>query len=389
MDCFKDWFRTLLSLSGVCVGVFSIVLVLSLIDSLQSTIKEGFSSFGTDIVFIEREPLEPDLNEEGVFKWWEYLSRPAISYSEYQYVRNNGRLLGKSAFTSRFSDITAVCGDWETVVMSNISEGRTFSSDEINRGASVAILGETAAKEIFRHGEDPVGRSIRLAGKNFTVIGVFERCGANTVSTVDIDNLRLIPLKAAQSAVDLSKTRTSITASPAEGVCEDDFIGELRILMRQFRRLSPGDKDNFSINRISFVIEQMEEIFDLANLLGWIIGIFSLFVGGFGIANIEFVSVQERTPEIGIQKALGAKRAVILRQFLLEATFLSVLGGIAGILLAWLSTAFLPSTFIQISLSPKSAFTGIAVALVTGIGAGIAPAIRASKLNPVEAMSIH
>lgn len=113
MDCFKDWLRSLLSLSGVCVGIFSIVLVLTLIDSLQNTIKEGFESFGTDIVFIEKEPLEPDLNEDGIFRWWEYFSRPNVSYSEYLYLRQNSRFAERMAFSSRFSNITAVCGDWE------------------------------------------------------------------------------------------------------------------------------------------------------------------------------------------------------------------------------------------------------------------------------------
>lgn len=389
MDCFRDWFRTLLSLSGVCIGIFSIVLVLTLIDSLQNTIREGFESFGTDIVFIEKEPLEPDLNEDGIFRWWDYLSRPAISYSEYLFLRQNSRLAEKIAFSSRFSDITAVCGDWGTVVSSGISDGRTFSCDEIERGSSVTIIGENAAKELFKHGENPVGRSIRLLGKNFTVIGVFEKCGANTVSTVDIDNIRLIPVKTAQSMIDLSKTRTSITVAPKQGISGEVFTEELRTLMRQYRRLSPRDKDNFSINRISFIIEQMGEIFALANLLGWIIGLFSLLVGGFGIANIEFVSVQERTPEIGIQKAIGAKRSVILRQFLREAAVMSGLGGLAGIALAGIVAAIIPSSFIHLTLSLKNAVTGLSVSLVTGVIAGLAPAIRASRLNPVDAISAH
>lgn len=389
MDCFKDWLRSLLSLSGVCVGIFSIVLVLTLIDSLQNTIKEGFESFGTDIVFIEKEPLEPDLNEDGIFRWWEYFSRPNVSYSEYLYLRQNSRFAERMAFSSRFSNITAVCGDWEAIVPAGISDGRAFSCDEIERGASVTIIGESAAKEMFKHGENPIGHSIRLLGKNFTIIGVFEKCGTNTVSTVDIDNARLIPVKTGQSMVDLSKTRTSITVSPKQSISKEKFIEELRALMRQHRRLSPRDKDNFSINRISFIIEQMGEIFALANLLGWIIGLFSLLVGGFGIANIEFVSVQERTSEIGIQKAIGARRSVILRQFIREAAIMSILGGLAGIGLAGVIAAIIPSSFIHLSLSLKNAAIGILVSLITGVLAGLAPALKASRLNPVDAISSH
>ena len=387
MDCFRDWFRTLLSLSGVCVGIFSIVSVFTLVDSLKAAVKDGFEEFGTNLVFIEREPIEPDLNEDGVFRWWEYLSRPPVTYSEYQYVRRNCKLSEKTAFTSKLSGLTAVDGDWRLSVQSPVVKGRAFSQEELERGSSVALLGDNAAKELFKNGQDPVGRSIRLMGKNFTVIGIFEKCGASTVSTLDIDNLRLVPFKSVQSLAGISGVQNTITAAPAVSAGQEEFTDELRTLVRQHRRLSPRDKDNFAINRISFVIDQMSEVFALADTLGWIIGVFSLLAGAFGIANIMFVSVQERTREIGIQKALGARRSVILRQFLTESALLSILGGAAGVVLVWAATLFIPSSTISVTLIPANAALGITISLVTGIAAGLAPAVRASGLDPARAIS--
>ena len=387
MDFFRDWFRTLLSLTGVCVGIFSIVAVFTLVDSLQSAIREGFEKFGTDMVFIEREPLEPDLNEDGVFRWWEYASRPAVTYAEYLYLKDRCTLAGKLAFSSRFADVTAVGGDWETIVSSPLEKGRPFSEEEMQRGSAVVLLGCRAAEELFEGEDNPVGRSIRIAGMNCTVAGVFRKCGANTVSTVDIDGARLIPVNAARRMVDLSRTRTSITAAPLPGAENEEFTSELRRLMRQYRRLTPFDKDNFAINRISFVIDQMTEIFRLANMLGWIIGLFSLLVGGFGIANIMFVSVQERTPEIGIQKALGASRRIILFQYLKESVILSALGGLAGILLVGVVVMAVPSDMIELSLSAGNVAAGLLISFTIGVTAGLAPAVRAANLRPVDAIN--
>lgn len=388
MDCFKDSFRTLLSLSGVCTGIFSIVAVLTLVDSLKTTIHEGFESFGTDMVFIEKEPVEPDLNEEGVFKWWEYVSRPPVTYSEYNFLRNHSELSGKMAFSARFADYTAVAGDWDLLVPQNYACGRSLSENEVKRGSAVIVLGHNAAERLFNGSAAALGKSVRIADKNFTVTGVLEKCGAATVSPIDIDNARIIPVKAAQSIVDLSRTRTSICSMPEGNADSSEHSAELRKLMRSSRRLLPEDKDNFAVNRISYLIDQTREIFSLANMLGWIIGSFSLLVGGFSIANIMFVSVQERRAETGIQRALGANRRTILKQFLQEAVFLSLCGGAAGIILVLLGTACIPSELIKLRLSAGNVFLGLVLSLAIGILSGMAPALSASRMNPVDAMSV-
>jgi putative ABC transport system permease protein len=162
---------------------------------------------------------------------------------------------------------------------------------------------------------------------------------------------------------------------------------ELRMLMRQYRRLRPAQEDDFALNELSFVAEQFRSVFGMVNTVGWVVGIFSLLVGGFGIANIMYVSVEERMRIIGIKKALGARKRVITIQFLTEAATLSTLGGLAGIVLVWFATLLIPDTLFPIYLSPMNVLKGIAIALVIGVVSGVAPARYAASLHPVEAIN--
>jgi len=387
MDLFRDWFRTLLSLLGVCIGVFSIVSVFTCVDSLKSTIREGFENFGTDILFVEKEPLEPDLNEDGVFRWWNYAGRPQVTEDEYRYLAENSSLAGKAAYSVSFSDIVGVSGDWDLTVQTPLAAGRGFSSSELERGTAAVIIGDSVRERLSDEMGDPLGRNIRIGDSYFTVIGIFEKRGSNAVSTVDVDNARIIPYRAAAALADLSFARASVALAPKSGAGADELLYESRSLLRQVRRLSPSEEDDFAINRFSFILGEMTEIFDLVNSLGWIIGIFSLLVGCFGVANIMFVSVQERIHEIGIQKALGARRSRILTQFLSEASLLSLLGGAAGVLLVAAGLLVVPDGVIELRLTAANVLLGLGISLATGLVAGLAPALHASRLNPVDAIN--
>lgn len=387
MDLSRDWFRTFLSLLGVCIGVFSIVAVFTCVDSLKSTIKSGFENFGADILFVEREPLEPDLNEEGVFRWWKYTGRPQVTDDEYRYLRANGTLAGKVSYSVSFADIVGVCGDWDLTIQSPLAAGRGFSTAEIERGTPVVVIGDAVSEKIGREAGNPLGRNIRIGDSYFTVIGIFAKRGNNAVSTIDIDNSRVIPFRAAAALADVSHSRASIALAPKAGVPADELLFETRGLMRQVRRLPPSAEDNFALNRFSFILGELTEIFDMVNTLGWIVSLFSLVVGCFGVANIMFVSVQERIREIGIQKALGARRSRIFVQFLQEASLLSLLGGGAGLLLLWLVVLAVPSGVVELHLSAANVLLGLGISLVTGILAGLAPALHASRLNPVDAIN--
>jgi len=373
-----DRFRTILSLLGVCIGIFAIVAVFTLIDSLHSTISEGFDEYGADVLFVESQPLEPDLNEDGVFRWWDYISRPAVRYSEFVFL---SRRFADIAFVSKASDgVVGVGGKWNLVVRGSLRYGRAISSEEISSGAPVVMIGSKVAEALFPGVVDPVGRTLDIYGRSFKVVGLYEESGSNMVTTVPTDEARLIPVKSLQRLLPEDACRNSIAVAGASA-------DELKLLMRQVRRLRPFDPDDFAVNTLSFIVDELSEIFNMVSTLGWIVGIFSLLVGGFGIANIMFVGVEERTPQIGIQKALGARRRTIVLEYLREAVVLSLAGGVVGVLLVWVGTFVVPSSAVTIRLSLGNALLGLGISVVLGLLAGVAPAWRASRLSPLAAIN--
>ncbi len=378
-----DRVRTFLSLLGVCIGIFAIVAVFTLVDSLHSTIRESFEDYGTDILFVESQPLEPDLNEDGIFRWWEYISRPPVKYTEYEFLRGNLSRYGDISCTRQSDGTVGVEGDWRMVIKESVECGRLFSPQELERGADVAILGSKRVESLFpgRSPEFAEGKKIRIGDRSLRVIGVFRETGTDMVSTVNVDNSCIIPLRCYNRITSLSAaSRTSIAVSGADS-------DELRMLMRQVRRLRPGEKDNFSINTLSFIIEELDDLFRMFNRLGWIVGLFSLLVGCFGIANIEFVNVEERIPQIGLQRAIGASRRDIVLEYMQEAVSLSLSGGSMGIALVWFLTVIIPTELISLKMSMSNVLTGLTVSALTGIAAGVAPALKASRLDPIEAIN--
>jgi len=290
----------------------------------------------------------------------------------------------------------AVDGDWRMLVQEKILHGRGFTSGELASGAAVTIIGSEVAQKLFSEIADPVGKMITVGGTPLRIIGIFDSAGDNLVGMMDVDCVRLIPVKFAFRVADITSpaVKTRIVASPhqageksPDGISKEELKSELRMLMRQYRRLRPVQEDDFALNELSFVAEQFQSVFGMVNTVGWLVGIFSLLVGGFGIANIMYVSVEERTRIIGIKKALGARKRVITMQFLAEAATLSTLGGLAGIVLVWFATLLIPDTLFPIYLSPVNVLKGIAIALVIGIVSGVAPARYAASLHPVEAIN--
>jgi putative ABC transport system permease protein len=384
-----DRFRTRLSLLGVAVGIFSIVAALTLVDAMQRSIREGFAVYGSNILFVDRMPLEPDLDDGGHFRWWNYALRPEVSWREYRYLEQNSKsAFSGIAFARYGTERVGVAGDWRLLVSGPLAEGRGFTERELREGAPVMIVGAEIRREEGRtgNGRPPrCGESLWIKGVRYEVIGRFAKAGMNTVSTVDVDRVRLVPERTMKDEA----VRCSILLADAD----EDAV---RALMRACRRLGPGQRDDFALNRLSYLLDEMNSLFGMVAKLGWIVGIFSLLVGGFGIANILYVSVEERRPQIGICRALGAKRRVIVRQFMGEAVALSLLGGLTGILfvqiLLVLLRAFLAmkgggTDFLPLMLSPHAIVSGLSAALLIGLLFGVTPARRASLLAPVEAIN--
>lgn len=374
--------RTALSLAGVCIGIFCIVASMTLFDSLHRSLREGMDSFGADALFIEKMPLEPDLDENGIFRWWKYIGRPEPTYREYLYLKDHCRGASELTFSVSFGNgkIIGVTDGWRCVVPNPISEGRGFLPAELSRGTASAVAGASV--------ELPDGRSVEVGGVRIPVTGILKKGGVNAVSIIgDIDGAVLVPYLWLRNVVPLSGGKATITARPADGVSEEDLEAELTVLLKRFRRVPEGADKGFAVNSMSFIANEISSVFRTVGMVGWIIGLFSLLIGGFGIANIMFVSVAERVGEIGLQKALGATRKVILLQYLAEAAFLSVVGALAGIALVMLLCAAIPSSAIELTVSARTALLALAAALLLGTASGLAPALRASSLPPVEALS--
>jgi len=378
-----DRFRTRLSLAGVAVGIFSIVAALTLVDAVRRSVAEGFSAYGGDVLFVDREPLEPDLDEDGRFRWWAYAQRPAVSWREYRYLAERGAAApGGAAGGAAFSEIafagygascTEVAGNWRLLVNAPLAAGRGFTERELLDGAPVVIVGSEV--EARKGVPIRVGEALWIDGSRYEVIGIFAKVGMNTVCTVDVDRARLLPCRPSRGPW----LRSSILLAGADEA-------KVRALMRECRRLTPLQEDNFALNRLSFLLDEMNDLFKQVARLGWIVGLFSLLVGGFGIANMLFVSVEERRPQIGICRALGARRRVIERQFLGEAAVLSVLGGAVGVLVVQGILLLLRffSDLLPAFLPLKAIAAGLAVSLLLGLLFGVFPARHAARLHPVD-----
>jgi putative ABC transport system permease protein len=367
------------------------------IDSLERGIKNNIGQLGSNTVYIQKWPwiFEAD------FPWWKYINRPSPKLSELTQIRELSTCADKIAFAAStlqtieyenksLDDAGVVLSthDYMQINFMNIEKGRYFSQMESHTGQNVAILGAQCAESLFEN-TDPIGKQIKLNGKKLTVIGVFEKQGENMFSSGS-DELVLIPINFGKTIFDIENDDLNpfIIVSAKEGITSGELIDELTIIMRTIRKLKPLEEDNFSLNQASMITKSLDKIFKILDLAGIIIGGFAILVGGFGIANIMFVSVKERTKEIGILKAIGAKSHLILIQFLTEATALSLVGGILGLILVWLLTAVARSlTPLDLALSFGNIMSGTLISICVGIVSGFAPARKAAKLDPIKAIN--
>jgi len=388
--------RTFLSLLGVTIGIFSIIAVLAAVDSLDHKIKTDLANLDKNTIYLMKYSFGPSEIPD-----WKIEQFPNVTYDEFEFLRKNLKGIDKASFNmfvgqqNAKSDYASASGvrvspctnEYEDLDVLNIESGRFFNESESNAGSPVVVLGNTVAETLFPNG-DAVGKSIRMYGKKLNVIGVLEKAGAVNVGG-STDMKAIIPVNfVRQFYGDNNRGATpAIVVKPEKGYDIDLFQDDLTQKIRAYRGLKPSDDDNFFVNVFSGFTDMVDNIVAQLNVMGWILSGFSLLVGGFGIANIMYVSVKERTNLIGIQKSLGAKRKFILYQFLFEAIILSLFGGLVGLFLVWLialgASSLLDFEFI---LSIKNIILGSSLAAFIGLLSGILPAISASKLDPVEAI---
>ena len=388
--------RTLLSLLGVTIGIFSIIAVLAAVDSLDRKIKKDLSSLDKNTVYLMRFSFGPSEIPQ-----WKREQFPNVKYDEYEYLKGSMNDVNQMAFqlfvnresikyqSATVSDINVVPVSHEFIEIEGLEfdEGRFYNESESNSGSAVIVLGNEIASGLFE-GANPIGKNIRLYGQRFTVIGVLKKQGAGIFGDSN-DTSVFIPVNFLRRMYgDNNDALTPvILIKPEKGVDMDAFKAELTQKLRNYRGMKTDEIDSFFINVLSGFTDLIDGIVGQMNVVGWIISGFSLLVGGFGIANIMFVSVKERTNLIGIQKSLGAKNRFILFQFLFEAVILSVIGGAVGLLLVWIISVVLTKVMdFEFVLSMSNVLLGTSLAAIIGLISGILPAITASKLDPVEAI---
>jgi len=388
--------RTVLTLLGITIGIFAIISVFSVVDSLEKQIRASITALGDNVVYIQKWPWTFNTD----FRWWEYASRPVPRLSELDELQKRSVTVETAAFLASTSrrveylntsinnvSIVGVSADYDQVRNFEMADGRFFSSLESAMGRNVAVIGFDLAENLFP-GIDPVGRTVKVFGHNTTVVGVFEQEGLGGFGNSH-DNSMILPINYLSQFINVNQDRFNpfIMAKAHPEISNAEMIDELTGVMRSIRRLSPVADNNFSLNETSLLSQGFDGLFAIITLAGWIIGGFSILVGGFGIANIMFVSVRERTSIIGIQKALGAKNYFILWQFLFEAVLLSVMGGSVGLLLVFVGTAIVANVFeIDFILSASNIILGINVSAIIGLVSGFVPAWSAARLDPVEAI---
>ena len=388
--------RTFLSLFGITIGIFCIIGVLATIDSLQSKIKSDLSSFGNNSVYIDKW----DYSGGPEYPWWKFVKRPSMKMEEMDFVKKKSTLASNMAFVMQTQEsfsyednilkgvnIYGITPEYKNIQSFNIGYGRFLSESDFTRGVPYVVIGYKVAEELYGKADKGVGKTITYKGRKLLVIGVIEKQGSAIINGYDYDKSTIVTHNYMASVYNPDNLGPVIMVQPKPGITSKALQEELTGIMRQIRKLSPTQDDNFTCNDVAQFKEQVESVFGAVNQGGWAIAGLSLIVGAFGVANIMFVTVRERTSQIGLKKAIGAKSSSILYEFLLESAFLCIIGGLVGLFLVWILalalSSFLP---FAITIAPSIIFLAFSICIILGVVSGIIPASIAAKMNPVEAI---
>lgn len=389
--------RTALSLLGITIGIFIIIAVSTGVDTMRDKIQSSVDKLGSNTLFVQKWPWV----FSGNFPWWKYVNRPEPSLRDYNGLKDrmdmavgvcyevnaSNRTIKYQSNSVDGANINAASHEYNKTWDLEFQDGRYFTASESQYGSPVCILGAEIAEGLF-DSDNPIGKQIKVMGRRVTVIGVYKKEGEDMMGMSQDKNV-LIPLNLAKGIFDVNSERYNpqVTVRGKENIALEEVESELKGLMRSIHRLKPGEEDDFSLNKTTMLSNQLDIMFGVVDTAGFIIGIFSVLVGGFGIANIMFVSVKERTNIIGIQKSLGAKNYFILLQFVLESVALCLMGGLLGLGLVYILTlVFTYVVDVEIILYFRNILSGIGWSVAIGIIAGFWPAFAASRLDPVEAI---
>jgi putative ABC transport system permease protein len=390
--------RTGLSLTGVAFGIFCIIGVLTTVGSLERNIQNEVQSLGSNSIYIDKWDYSGGPDKP----IWKMRARPMMKIEEAVDIRNRSALaesvtyLMQAMATVTYRDdliqnATVYCINKEQIVIQPIqfAYGRYFSETEFQNGSASCIIGYTNAEDLFGNAERALGKQIELKGKKLTVVGVIRKEGKTFIGW-DYDKCVMVNNRYARQLFDPTAFNPILIVKGKPNVTTSALSQELRGVMRQIRRLSPTQEDNFSLNSVEAFSKAVSASFVTINVVGSIIGGISLIVGMFGIANIMFVTVKERTSVIGLKKAIGARKKTILIEFLLESSLLCIVGGLIGLFFVYLLTLILSGPLdFPVYLSVSMIVRAILLCVVIGMLSGIIPASRAAALDPVKAIRSH
>ena len=389
--------RTFLSLTGVTIGIFTIIAVFSAVDTLRNNLQKSVNKLGSNSIYVQKWPWVGGND----FPWWKYMQWPDPKLREFEALQKrsqtalaityevniDNRIVKYKSNTVEGAQIDAASQDHDKTWNVDFEEGRYFTEMESKSGSPVVVIGHDIAADLFPDG-GALGKELKIMGRKVNVIGVFKKEGKDMLG-ISSDKEILMPLNFARNVIDVQSSNygPQIVVRGKPGISDVEVESEVRGIMRSIRRLNPGVEDNFSLNKTTLLSNQLDIVFGVLNKVGGFIGIFSILVGGFGIANIMFVSVKERTNIIGIQKSLGSKNYFILLQFLIESIVLCLMGGLIGLGMVYGATAAVKAgTGLAVVLDMANIIRGISYSVIIGVFSGIIPAYFAARLDPVEAI---
>jgi len=390
--------RTSLSLSGVAFGIFCIISVLTTIGSLEEAIQRDIKTLGSNTVYIDK--WEYGAGGGPDYPWWKYVKRPSPKYDEVQEIKVRATTAANVAFVNNTQSnvdvgdnslsnviLYSVTEDFPQIQPVDVQYGRFMTDAEFGLGSNAAVIGNEIAEKLFGTPERAVGKQVTARGKKINVVGVIKKQGSTILGGWQFDKALITSYRFGRTIMDEKRADPLIIVKGKENLSSKAVKDELKSVMRSIHKLSPKEDDDFALNDINDFSDAMSQAFVSINKGGWIIGILSFVVGIFGVANIMFVTVKERTTQIGLKKAIGAKNGVILLEFLLESAFLCIIGGLIGLTLVLILTKIASAILhFNFFLSLNIILIAIFICIMAGILAGIIPAIRAAKMDPVQAI---
>lgn len=388
--------RTFLSLFGITIGIFCIIGVLATVDSLENKVQTDIKALGSNTIYIDKWNYAGGND----YPWWKYLKRPNMKVEELRFVKEKSQLaLAAAFFVSNSVNLShednilnnvnfyGVTNEFNQIQTIDMGQGRYLNEADFQRGSAVTIIGTKVAEELFGKAEMALGKEVSYSGRRLYIVGVIKKQGSSLIGGFNYDECAIVPYRYFASIYNPDNNNPYIMVQGKPGVASTALADELNGVMRQIRKLSPQQEDNFTCNDVAEFSTQVNGFFGQVSAGGWAIAGLSLIVGAFGVANIMFVTVRERTSQIGLKKAIGAKRRTIMTEFLLESAFLCIIGGFVGLALVWLLAVGLSAALpFPIIIAPNIVMLALSICIVLGVLAGIIPASIAAKMDPVVAI---